>query len=884
VALAAAVNYPAPFVTGGNADAALVWGIGAANSDLAAVMDITSNLNSYTVASTVTTDTTVSGEAYELFTSSTPLLLGNNLNTVRQTLSESHLPTVLADGTFETTTNVEYTQRISLGATPTLEFKQQPTSSDDPQLGFSLSTTPSTGYAYNASIIFDENVNFTHADAIGESIEFFGQQFTVGGATTATKLILLKSSQTVSLSSDADISTTVTVGGETFTVELVSASDNDARIKVTDSSGASDTKTISEDNSKTIRGLEVGVVFANEDTARNIVQADLTIGASRITLQDGVAVKYGTDDTTIEGTLVKFYLTNSTTSAPGGGLGKIDVQVTADDSDEDAITSGEEFVDPVFGSFKIDFSGTTAEVDGADRETIEIANSGNDKMIVKFQSHDGDEIVSANWVYNKTDSQSSLGADLADNDGNRIHVAEMELVNKSEYVVLSNTDEGGLYEVTSIVNSSDGFSDDYVDLKNVFTGKTTQYKATSEGTISGVTEQGKTFTITYTGPSTAAQETRQIRVNYDESTSNNMILFPTIATSKGAKVGFYEPTSITLTAWDGSNTATGVMFDDGDGYQTVQIGAVGVEGAGGGFNVTYGGSTTSICYTGPCGVAALNASSATVDTGALNLTFTATAANTTRVNLIDPQGSSIARPALFIYEEKDEASAYEAMVVTLDAGYDGDSAGIGVTEVMRTWGGDATNDEVQLESDSDLYEEMDLWGSIIQLDKSDSDQTTATISYPDDQLHALVYMAEVDAVITPGAGGGSGGTSNLVSVSDAEVNSVAGKNLIVVGGSCVNTVAADLLSLSPSTCGDAFTAATTVGSGQFLIETFSRGDTAIATLVAGYNAQDTTNAATYLTTQTVDTTVGKKYVGTSSTSAELVTDSTTTDDSADAAE
>ena len=39
-------------------------------------------------------------------------------------------------------------------------------------------------------------------------------------------------------------------------------------------------------------------------------------------------------------------------------------------------------------------------------------------------------------------------------------------------------------------------------------------------------------------------------------------------------------------------------------------------------------------------------------------------------------------------------------------------------------------------------------------------------------------------------------------------------------------------------------------------------------LVAGYDAADTVNAATYLRTQTVDT--DKEYLGTSSTSAELV--------------
>ena len=131
-----------------------------------------------------------------------------------------------------------------------------------------------------------------------------------------------------------------------------------------------------------------------------------------------------------------------------------------------------------------------------------------------------------------------------------------------------------------------------------------------------------------------------------------------------------------------------------------------------------------------------------------------------------------------------------------------------------------------------------------------------------------MYFAE-EAATTGGAGGGALGS---VTVKDTEIASVSGKNLIVVGGSCVNTVAASLLGSDVPMCGGAWEDATGVGSGSFLIQTFANPFTTgkIATLVAGYNAGDTTNAATYLRTQTPTTNVGDKYVGTSSTSASLV--------------
>ena len=86
------------------------------------------------------------------------------------------------------------------------------------------------------------------------------------------------------------------------------------------------------------------------------------------------------------------------------------------------------------------------------------------------------------------------------------------------------------------------------------------------------------------------------------------------------------------------------------------------------------------------------------------------------------------------------------------------------------------------------------------------------------------------------------------------------KNIVVVGGSCINSVAATLL--GGAHCGDAFTGATGVGPGAFLVETFDYNGK-VATLVAGYEKDDTDKAAAYLNNDdnAVTTDVGTKYVG-----------------------
>jgi hypothetical protein len=142
------------------------------------------------------------------------------------------------------------------------------------------------------------------------------------------------------------------------------------------------------------------------------------------------------------------------------------------------------------------------------------------------------------------------------------------------------------------------------------------------------------------------------------------------------------------------------------------------------------------------------------------------------------------------------------------------------------------------------------------------DQKTLTLVYHGEEAAAAVYITSSDAVI------GGGSESGVMTVLDNAVNTVAGKNLVVVGGSAINSVAAELLGGAYSEA--QFTSMTGVGTGSFLIQSFDRaGKTAL--LVAGYNAADTTKAATYLINEGASTVVGKKLVGTSATEATVVT-------------
>lgn len=163
------------------------------------------------------------------------------------------------------------------------------------------------------------------------------------------------------------------------------------------------------------------------------------------------------------------------------------------------------------------------------------------------------------------------------------------------------------------------------------------------------------------------------------------------------------------------------------------------------------------------------------------------------------------------------------------------------------------------------------WGHVVSdlASKITHDQTADEYDF-----EVEYYGAEVTAevMVVGGSSTVTSGTNTLgnVLVKDTEVSSVATKNLIVVGGSCINSAAAALV--GGTKCGAAWTEATGIGSGQFLIKGYADSSitSELALLVAGYDAEDTVKATTYLTNKVVDT--SKAYRGTTSTETAVVMD------------
>ena len=165
---------------------------------------------------------------------------------------------------------------------------------------------------------------------------------------------------------------------------------------------------------------------------------------------------------------------------------------------------------------------------------------------------------------------------------------------------------------------------------------------------------------------------------------------------------------------------------------------------------------------------------------------------------------------------------------------------------------------------------MNDYGIIVAEDDSsgvegNADADKVIISIPDEKVYAQVSVLGGISTDTT--------TSGSMIFTDSDKSSWANKNVILVGGSCINTATAEALGVSAGTCDAAFTGATNVGTGQYIIkvvgDAFTTGKTAL--VVAGYEKENTEAAVSYLKSNVnrdpmIEVADGNTYFGTTGVS------------------
>ncbi len=811
-------DFPAPFVENGTPNFLIVVGSGGTAagiaSDLVGLINVAARLGGETVTTTGgETGTTVTGEAASLASGTDRIYLGTAINSQVSTITKDSLPTILADGTFtdDSGDEYDYEQVIEVGSR-TFTFSNSGGDLDDPALIIDVGTDTSAPL-YTMKINFEKAVDFDASDSIGKKLTLFGKEYTVGSSSDEDELQLFGGSESVYLDTEDESSTTVTVGGVEYTITLKGVTSAPAAVVQVETGGTSETDTVQQDHSKTINGLEIYADSVNYYGLENrLGDATLLIGADEIWLKDGEPVMRGSSKTDIDGTLVTM------DHDPGSGnMTYIYISVAASDSDVDHLLAGEAFTDPVFGTFKVYFadapnaptlSASQGEDKNPNRKKIEFMRASDDSVKVRME-------VKGNEATIEFAHQNSL----ADKDGNAIHVVEGENMQEDEYFILNSGSYQHFMKITKINCKPDGNANDDVTLYDVFTGTT--YKITDKNlgnTLSTAYDwviKGQTYKIYCVADDTI----KMVSSDYPNKITVYPILKP--ISGKDFKVAFTD--QVTL-----EDVSVGTQFVLPDAIYTL-------------YNNT---STTTV-------------SEGTVD---YYIDVTPTSNETANVTFaidVDQDGTNDnpeTNPGFLFIEEKDNSDNDKYNAVIIPTEYDGSTyADIDYSNIKFT----SSHMAHETFDDSDYEGYIDSFGTYVQVDKSDSNQDWATLTYPTEQMYADVYIAEVSSKASGTSASGverTGVIKTNIAAVDTDVTSTQKSNyhLIIGGGPCVNRLTAEALGLDYPTCG----AASGIPENGYMIKlipnAFAEGKYAL--VIAGWRAQDTQAACSKVQADMADVT------------------------------
>ncbi len=757
-------------------DYAVVYGTGEGVSDLDEqyAQNIDVDLKSKVDAGG---ETTISGDSIQLKRSTDEFNLGDSVTDFYSTLDEDELSLVLASEEYlnDQNDNFEYDQKLTLSGDMQLtHFRDRDYESYEPTIGvqlakddvilnYTLDFTPNAAEGGDTSFSYIEN---TFIEILGK--EYYVSSVSVDG--NDTDITLLDSANSDILNEGE--STTMTVGGESYDVELAFIGDDTVKFNVdgttTNALSATDTYKLADDSYIAVQEILV------QDYQGGTKQVEFSIGSGKIKLVDGDEVEINNEAISqideYDGYKLNAVITNSSTD-----IDEIRLDWLADD--DMFLTSESDLVMPGFESVKFAMGDFTAPSE--EKTTF----GTGDPFSVTTDVEDGEVSIDLFYLNTTEDglNTTNLGASeaqhlITNSTGGNSSIVDLNLVNETYFVAswksgrdaesyvyeLSNIKDNGGKNETTLTNLADGsdivFSD-VDDDEDVGRLRLTLTAANESGETATVKVEPVSGGSVYTDRVFTA-EGLQFRLPYLNDT---------------AEINLYAANnSAQYTAAEACDAA----LADGEIYTG---------------DVRYNSSDDDSETTTTC------------DTTPWDMTFTEE----------DIDGNIAS------------GNSFQVTIsVDPDDGIEADSLS-GATERQIGRTGD----------DYIAYVESDL-GTRIDWTKDTSGLDEMEITYAGDESYASVFISEADATV-------SSGDLGTTLYTDTEQSSWEDKNVVIVGGSCINSAAAEALGVSAGTCGDAFTDATGVESGQFLVQTvedaFASGKTAL--VVAGYSAEDTVKAA-----------------------------------------
>lgn len=411
-------DFPAPFVEGNEANFLIVIGSGGTASgiaqDLAGLINVAVRLGGETVTTEGGGTVTVDG-GKQVIAPGTDFTYGNDTYDILPTgLGESDFPVLLAKGTYDENEGVNkndetYTQMIIFGDGAGVAVFDTDDNDENEPAGTYL-YFPSGTKIYDYSLEFTNDITVAcsgdeDADMATTKIEIMGKEYTVSdvtcdGSNYITKIVLLGGAVEQTVNDEETIA--VTLGGKEYeiTPSIYSADmvtltvEYDGTVETTSSLDEGETEELAD-------GTEIGIrdiLFSTKESKTSAVT--FYLGAQKLTLDEANDILVNDDEIEDYTTAVVF------TPNTADKLGKITISVTPE---EDAwIGVGSEWIDPVFGSWKIMFTGTVATT-----EEIKAEATGDSGKLIVYDVA-GNKVEIPFVSYDSNDGEAYPGNDLID--------------------------------------------------------------------------------------------------------------------------------------------------------------------------------------------------------------------------------------------------------------------------------------------------------------------------------------------------------------------------------------------------------------------------------------------------------------------------------------
>jgi hypothetical protein len=418
---------------------------------------------------------------------------------------KTELPDVLAEGTYKetkgtNTNDVNYKQKLTFAAGTAGIVFDADDNADTQDAGTYLHLTDA-GLLYTYTLDFDDTVHYDggagcNTDWDKTKIEIQGKTYTVTAATCAANVLdtIEMISGAVTVTQGEYTTQTYTVDGKTYEVEVLIIADNavpnTAQFRVngqtTDPLEEGETFELSD-------GVEIGIDYISPNEGSEAAGADQVtfyLGAQKLELENGNEVK-------INGETNNDYELNAAFTTPANGQITA-ITLTAQPGDEQWIHEGDNFVDPLFGAWELDYTGlekTTEEIKGtasSNKGKFTFNNADGDKIdiptmmnaagnIVAF----GEKLAPANVFIDQDNTaggapgyNASMPMFLLD-DGDSCAVADgaaaITACENTEMLVVSAGGEARVFKITKLDDGADATwntGDDSYDVKDMLTSET----------------------------------------------------------------------------------------------------------------------------------------------------------------------------------------------------------------------------------------------------------------------------------------------------------------------------------------------------------------------------------------------------------------------------